>query len=309
MSFKVSGRIAGLILLASTFVFSFQNCSLDSPDKNGQSSSSSSTSRTSLDIVFQSVPSNVTFYVGGPGIINVVATSTGGFPMTYRWYRNGTELIGQTSSTLSIPSVTMNDGGSYKLVVSNSTGSNFVELLVTISSTPVITFSQQPSPITILAGQNGSLSALAVSTDNQSLSYQWFKDGVALAGFTSPNLPINNAVAGLAGMYYVEVSSTLGPAQKVKSNTVKVTVQGSHNVLAANGCVNGYCACVKNGQLGVGDPASAEAICIFKGYTSLVSFTTSAGIRGAAQCSANGASCFINQNSGNVICAEVVCSR
>lgn len=310
MKLRMLGQMVGLAAGAMVLVFGFQNCSLDSPGaETPRSSSQSSVDTQSADIVFQSVPADSTFYVGGAGTLTVVVSSTGNFPLSYKWYKDGVELVGQTSSVLSIPTVALNDAGVYKLVASNSTGKNWININVFVSSNPVITFSQQPSPITVQGGQNGSLSALAVSSDSQSLSYQWFKDNVALVGYTTPTLNITGATVGDAGMYYVEVSSTVGPAQKVKSNTVKVTVQATINVLAANGCVNGYCACVTGGQLGVPHAPSAEAICVFKGFTSLVSFTTSAGVVGAPHCSANGGSCFINANRGNIICANVTCSR
>ncbi len=310
MRMGLMGRMIGLAALIAALVVGFQNCSLDSPGGETKNASSTSPVDTqSADIVFQSIPSDQVFYLGGTGIVNVVVTSTAGHPLTYRWYKDSVELIGQNTSILNLVSVASNDAGSYKLVASNSTGSNWISFNVSVSSTPVITFSQQPAPITVQAGQNASLNSLAVSSDNQSLTYQWYKDNVALAGFNTPTLAITSASVAHSGMYYVEVTSTVGPVQKVKSNTVRVTIQATLNVLATNGCVNGYCACVTGGQLGVPSAPSAEAICIFKGYTSLVNFTTSGGVVGAPHCSANGQSCFINANPGNIVCANVTCSR
>lgn len=310
MKLRMLGRLAAFAVGAAVLVLGFQNCSLDTPGSEPQNTTNQSSVDTqSADIVFQSVPADSTFYVGSAGSLTVIVSSTGNFPLSYKWYKDGVELVGQTSSVLTIPSVVLNDAGVYKLVASNSTGKNWININVFVSSTPVLTFSQQPAPITVQGGQNGALTALATSSDSQALSYQWYKDNVALVGFTAATLSITGATVAHAGMYYVEASTTVGPVQKVKSNTVKVTVQSTINVLAANGCVNGYCACVTGGQLGVPHAPSAEAICIFKGYTSLVSFTTSTGVVGAPHCSANGGSCFINANPGNIICANVTCSR
>ncbi len=309
MTFAKLGRFAGLGAVVAGLVLGFQNCSLQSPDPGATATTNPSVDTKSLDIVFDSIPTDVTFYISGTGSIAVVASSTGGFALSYQWYKDGVALPGQNSSTLALPNVQASDAGKYKIVVTNSTGSNWLEINVTVSASPVITFTTQPQPITIMAAGSGTLTSLAVSSDNQSLIYQWKKDGVNLAGFNTPSITISNAAPVVAGLYQVEVRSTQGPQQIILSNSVRVTVQGTFNVNAANGCVNGYCACVTGGQLGVPHAPSALAICTLKGYSTLVTFSTGAGIRGAAQCSADGASCFINANVGNIICTSVTCSR
>lgn len=66
-------------------------------------------------------PAGATVAYGDPVALSVVADGTP--PPTYQWYRNGTILAGKTAASLSIPSVTAGDAGSYTVVATNSAGS------------------------------------------------------------------------------------------------------------------------------------------------------------------------------------------
>jgi hypothetical protein len=69
----------------------------------------------------------------------------------------------------------------------------------------------------------GSTVQLSVAaTGPAPLAYQWFKDGVALAGQTSATLTLANATAAAAGNYSVVVSS---PAGSAPSAPVAVTIE------------------------------------------------------------------------------------
>lgn len=78
-------------------------------------------------------------------------------------------------------------------------------------SAPSIT--TQPTALVIASGSSGTL---AVVASGSSLSYQWYKDSVAVSGATSASLTVT-----AAGSYYVVVSNTAG---SVSSSTVTVTV-------------------------------------------------------------------------------------
>lgn len=52
-------------------------------------------------------------------------TATGSEPMSYQWFRNGTLLVGQTATSLTIPSVGGGDFASYACRISNAAGSVF----------------------------------------------------------------------------------------------------------------------------------------------------------------------------------------
>ena len=45
---------------------------------------------------------------------------TGGSQNTYKWFKDGTELIGQTSATINIPFASNSDAGVYRVDVKNT---------------------------------------------------------------------------------------------------------------------------------------------------------------------------------------------
>ncbi|HEX5218762.1 MAG TPA: M36 family metallopeptidase [Verrucomicrobiae bacterium] len=65
-------------------------------------------------------PTNYVAFEGGFAEFSVSAL--GGFPRTYQWQRNGSNLTGQTNSTLTLFNVQMNDAGDYTVIVSNPYG-------------------------------------------------------------------------------------------------------------------------------------------------------------------------------------------
>jgi hypothetical protein len=68
-----------------------------------------------------SAPTNLTVNSGSPAAFTVSAT---GIPApSYQWLKAGTNLVGQTSATLTIASTTYDDGGTYSVIVTNGSGS------------------------------------------------------------------------------------------------------------------------------------------------------------------------------------------
>ena len=84
---------------------------------------------------------------------------------------------------------------------------NLVGAMVDPSSLlPVIT--AHPTLVNFNAG--GTINFSVTATSSQPLTYQWFKDGVALTGQTNSTLTINNATADNMGSYHVAVSNENG---------------------------------------------------------------------------------------------------
>jgi hypothetical protein len=84
---------------------------------------------------------------------------------------------------------------------------NVVGAMVDPSSfLPVIT--AHPTLVNFTAG--GTISFSVTATSAQPLTYQWFKDGVALTGQTNATLTINNATDNDMGSYHVAVSNENG---------------------------------------------------------------------------------------------------
>lgn len=85
---------------------------------------------------------------------------------------------------------------------------------------PLITY--QPMPQTVAPGQRAEL--LVSATGGGVLTYQWWRNGVALSGRTGPRLTIAAAAAGNAGDYTVVVSNAAGA---VTSASAHVTVDAA----------------------------------------------------------------------------------
>jgi hypothetical protein len=73
---------------------------------------------------------------------------------------------------------------------------------------PLVT--TNPAPVQINPGRSFSLSAGAAGT--KPFTYQWFLNGVPLAGQTNATLLVTNAQAASAGQYYVQVGNGAGSA-------------------------------------------------------------------------------------------------
>ena len=69
----------------------------------------------------QQPPSGQTVCVGN--VVTVPVSVSGAGPLSYQWYKDGTVVSGQTSATLSLPSVTVAQSGRYSVVVTGGCAS------------------------------------------------------------------------------------------------------------------------------------------------------------------------------------------
>ncbi len=124
--------------------------------------------------------------------------------LSYQWYKNGTVLSGETTTALSLGSVSCAGGqaGSYTVVVNNPSVSGVVTGAMTLTVLdPYI--STQPSP-TSRTNVEGTTVTYTISAGGApTLSYKWQRDGVDLtdgptgwgstiAGSTTTTLTISN---------------------------------------------------------------------------------------------------------------------
>ncbi len=151
--------------------------------------------------------------------LSLAVDASGEGPLNYQWYKNNVAISGETNKTLLINNVSQSDEGTYKVKVSNAYGlvySNAVTVNVRLS--PIITL--QPQNTIIRANDNLSLSVNA--NGENPLTYQWYKNNVAISGETNKTLLINNVSQSDEGTYKVKVSNAYG---LVYSNAVTVNVR------------------------------------------------------------------------------------
>ncbi len=148
--------------------------------------------------------------------VSFTSTVSGSPRLRYQWKQAGTDLAGETASTLVILPVTSASIGTYSLAVSNAAG-GIVSANVTLSytTTPVSPTAQS----TVLGGS--ATFTLAGMPAYQPYAYQWKHAGTNLPGATSSTLTIPAAGTADAGVY--TVVATLGP-ESVESDPVTLTI-------------------------------------------------------------------------------------
>jgi hypothetical protein len=139
-----------------------------------------------------------------------------GFPApVYQWTFNGTNLIGATSSTLTITNVNLSKLGYYQALINNGYSTN-ISSLVTLNMSP--SFVSPFTGASTIWGTSATLSVGAIGSGQ--LSYQWYLNGVAIAGQTGATLNFTSIQFTNAGLYSVVVSSPYGSITNVASQVV-----------------------------------------------------------------------------------------
>lgn len=147
-----------------------------------------------------------TLAVGGRFICPIVVT--GGGTYTYQWYLNGLAIAGATSNPYVVASVSAANAGTYTVDVTNALGTTRLTagtLTVGAAGSPVIAL--QPLSKVAVPGATVTFATNATGTG---LTYQWFRNNVALAGETGPVLLRQNIGPADAGTYTVRVSNASG---------------------------------------------------------------------------------------------------
>ncbi len=165
-----------------------------------------------------SQPQSVRGVVGGSATFSVAAEGTGA--LTYQWFRNGTAIEGATSPALTIDPITQADFGAYTVQVANAKGTRTSDPAnLTVQGAPEITV--QPFSVDAILGSSATF--VVEATGDDPLTYQWFKDGVAIPGATADQIVIDPVVAGSVGVYHVVVTNAKGSATSANALLTIVT--------------------------------------------------------------------------------------
>jgi hypothetical protein len=143
-------------------------------------------------------PQSQTVTAGANVSLSVAASGTP--TPTYQWRKDGADISGATSSTLTLNNAQPANGGSYTVVVTNSAGSvtsNAATVTVNAATSAAPVFTQQPVSHTIATGSTVTFTAQATGAT----SYRWQRNGADVSGGTDATLVISNASAASAGTY------------------------------------------------------------------------------------------------------------
>jgi pectin methylesterase-like acyl-CoA thioesterase len=140
----------------------------------------------------------------------------GATPFSYRWQKNGADVSGANTDTLTIQNAQSIDAADYTVVITNNYGSvtSLVAHLTVSAGNVAPTLSQQPQNVAVTAGQDATFTVVAAG--NPLPTYQWQKNGVNLtdsgniSGATSSSLTIIGAQPSDAASYSVGVTNIAG---------------------------------------------------------------------------------------------------
>jgi alpha-tubulin suppressor-like RCC1 family protein len=173
-------------------------------------------------------PQDTTVQEGEPARFSVTAT---GGSLFYVWRVAGRDVVEASGAELVLSAVTpAQDGAMVTVTVLNAAGSVQASARLGVTPLPRLpAIASQPQPLRLLVGETAQLSVVATGT--QPLSYQWFRDGVAVAGAAADTLEVAAAGTADAGSYHVVVSNPVG---QLASAAALVTVAQRPQVSAGS---------------------------------------------------------------------------
>jgi alpha-tubulin suppressor-like RCC1 family protein len=147
-------------------------------------------------------------------------------PMTFQWLRNGQAIQGATGITYVTDFLTAaDDGAKFSVRITNAQGTaTSNEATVKVNGPPVLT--TQPVSVTVAAGASASFT---VAATGESLSYQWLRDEVPIAGANAATYTISATSAADDGAVFRAYA--LNPAGFVVSAPAVLTVTGAPAVV------------------------------------------------------------------------------
>ena len=153
---------------------------------------------------FTTQPAAQTAYIGGPASFS--AAASGASTVSYQWRKDGVAMAGATNATLTLSNLQAGDAGEYSVIATNAEGSiSSAGAILTLLPSVAPTISTQPVSQWLMVDAAASISVTATGTPAP--SYQWTRNGVAIAGATGPTLAFNALAETDAGTYAVVVSN------------------------------------------------------------------------------------------------------
>jgi hypothetical protein len=153
-------------------------------------------------------PTSVSVGSGSAATFSVAASDSAA---TIQWTKNGNNIAGATSATLTLSNVQTADSGStYAAVITNAGGSvtSAAATLTVTAAASKPAFTIQPASVTVLPGATAALNATATGAT----SYQWQFNGANVAGATNARLVLSNVGPANSGTYAVIATNAAGSA-------------------------------------------------------------------------------------------------
>ncbi|MEM7165196.1 MAG: immunoglobulin domain-containing protein [Planctomycetota bacterium] len=139
--------------------------------------------------------------------LELSVTVSGLDPLAYQWRKNGADVPGGTGSVLTFPAAPLNAAGDYDVVISNGCGVVTSDTVL-VAVRPLPTIITAPIPFVVCEGADATFDVFAAG--DPPLQYQWRHDGVAIAGATTAQLTVVDAMNADLGNYDVVVTNGCG---------------------------------------------------------------------------------------------------
>lgn len=153
-------------------------------------------------------PQPVAAVVGGQAVFTASATGTA--PLNYQWRRNGMNLAGATSDTLTLDPVTTSQNGTYTVVISNPAGSR-------TSQSAALTVAD--AALKTVALPTGATATLAAPVFGAVTTYLWSQNGNPMppdpryTKWTTKTMQIKGLRESDATEYACDMTTPGGPLQ------------------------------------------------------------------------------------------------
>ncbi len=161
-------------------------------------------------------PQAVTVCEGGKVTFSVQATGT---DITYTWKKNNGIVSGGTEPTLTIDAATLLDEGDYTCLIEGACGPSATTTIAKLLVTEKPTVRTEPVDRSL---KEGDTLTLAVVAAGEQLTYQWFKDGAAIANATAATYRLAKITKPDSGVYHCSVRNNCDTVETRKA-TVRIT--------------------------------------------------------------------------------------
>lgn len=154
-------------------------------------------------------PTGATVVAGAS--LTLSATATGDQPLTYQWQLGGTNLVGQTNTSLTLTNIQMAHRGEYRIVVNNSSGTAVSQIATVAIKNPVSGYTltdlgQGDSPAINNSGKilvnNGGIAYLIDGSTRLSLTniydYEWGNPYRLAITVTATDISDDGRIAGIS---------------------------------------------------------------------------------------------------------------
>ena len=183
-------------------------------------------------------PVSQTVNPGANATLTVVAVSNGS-AFSYQWRKNGSDLLGANSASLTINAVQEGNEGSYAVLLTNNLGSILSNPASLTVNDPVVLTTQ---PVGQTVNPNASVNFTVAASGTGPFNYQWRKNGSDVAGATSTTHTIGSAQQSDEGDYSVVVSNgfssaTSNSAALMVNDPVVITAQPQPALVTAGSSV------------------------------------------------------------------------